>query len=268
VFTIIKAYGDETGTHAESPVQMLAGWVGRLGRWNSFDLEWEKAVRRSGLPGYFHATEHWNREAGAKFAPWGAHLTAKHLLFGYVIELDKGSYEKYYVGDNRPRKPQLDTMYSLCFRYLLVFLLVRLPTLVRTDDILLNIVLEEGARGSADACRVVQQLRKQPETKDVVKMLGGVSFEPKEKWPGLQASDALAFGAAKLMPSNPEMVEAPEDSSLAHATQILSYKPPVYHLKLDQAALAALKSDILTMVEIRKRIAAEAIEERTASDEK
>lgn len=189
LFTVITAYGDETGTHAGSPVQMLAGWVGRLGRWNSFDLEWEKAVRQSGLPGFFHATEHWNTGAGAKFSERTAHLPAKHLLFGYVVELDKDSYNRYYIGEKRPKKPQLDTMYSLCFRYLMAFLLVRLPTLVRTDDILLNIILEEGAAGSADAIRVIQQLRKQPETQDIVKMLGGVSFEPKEKWPGLQASE-------------------------------------------------------------------------------
>lgn len=261
VFTIITAYGDETGTHANSPVQMLAGWVGRLGRWNSFDVGWGKAIRRSGLPGYSHATEHWDTEAGTKFAPLAQRLTEQLLLFGYVVELDKDSYEKHYIAQNRPKKPQLDTMYSLCFRYLLAFLLVRLPTLVKTDDILLNIVLEEGAAGSADALRVVAQLRKQPETQDIVKMLGGVSFEPKEKWPGLQASDALAFGAAKLMPSSPEMIDAPEGASLAYAAR-LPYKPPIYHVKLDQPQLAMLKSDILTMVEIRKQIAAEAIAAR------
>src|SRR5215831_2982391 len=63
VFVIITAYGDESGTHVGSPMQILSGYVATLGQ------AWRRAITRAGLPGYFHATEHWDTEAGAKFAP-------------------------------------------------------------------------------------------------------------------------------------------------------------------------------------------------------
>jgi hypothetical protein len=57
-------------------------------------------------------------EAGAKFAPLAHKLARKHFLFGYVFELDKQSYETAYLAGGRPNKPQLDTQYGVCFRYL------------------------------------------------------------------------------------------------------------------------------------------------------
>jgi hypothetical protein len=141
---------------------------------------------------------------------------------------------------------------------MLAFLLTRLPIILRTDDILLNIVLEDGAAGSADAKRVVAQLRKQPETQPIVKMLReDVAFEPKDKWPGLQASDLLAWSALKAAPQNPEMIDLPDDAALAHAQTSAEWKPPTYHCRLDEQQLGMLKGDILTMVELRKQIAAE-----------
>ena len=120
VFVIVTTYGDESGTHDGpdgSPIMMLAGWVATLGQWDHFDIGWDRAIVRAGLPGYFHATEHWDTEAGQKFTPLATKLQKKHMLFGYVIELDKESYDKHYIAGNRPRKPQLDTRYSLCFRF-------------------------------------------------------------------------------------------------------------------------------------------------------
>jgi hypothetical protein len=83
VFVIITAYGDESGTHDGpngSPIMMLAGWAATLGQWNSFDDGWKRAIKRAGLPGYFHATEHWDTETGQKFAPLATKLQKKHLL--------------------------------------------------------------------------------------------------------------------------------------------------------------------------------------------
>jgi hypothetical protein len=258
VFVIITAYGDESGTHDDSPNMMLAGHVSTLGQWNRFDIGYQQAIQRAGLPGYFHATEHWDTEAGAKFAPLLRKLEKKYVRFGYVIELDKDSYEQYYVAGNRPKKPQLDTRYALCFRFLGAFLITRLPVLLGRNDITLNIVLEEGAVGAKDCHRIVQEWRKLPETQDIAQMLSGVSFAPKKKFPGLQVSDALSFGAWKIAPTGPEMVDLPQDVSLASARSATQWKPTIFHCRLDQPILESFKNDILTLVDIRKRIAADA----------
>jgi hypothetical protein len=187
-------------------------------------------------------------------------------MFGYVIELDKESYERYYIADNRPKKPQLDTSYSLCFRYLLALLATRLSILLGRKDIELNFVLEEGAKGSLDSHRVIQIILKQPETQDIAEMLAPapLSFGEKKKFPGLQASDALSFGALKLMPSNPDMVDIPEDAPLAVAQQSVRVKPVIYHCRLDQVLLAPHKTDIEMMVEFRKRASEDAVAARIA----
>ena len=152
--------------------------------------------------------------------------------------------------------------YGVCFRFLLAFLLTRLPVLLRRDDLSIAMVLEEGAPGSMDAYRIVQQLRKQPETQDIMNMFDGLSFGPKEKFPGLQVSDSLSFGALKITPTAPLMIDINEDSTLAQSRKAVQWKPPVFHCRLDERHLGALKSDILALVEIRKLIAADAIAAR------
>ena len=96
--------------------------------------------------------------------------------------------------------------------------------------------------------------------------LGEVEFGDKKKHPGLQAADALAFGAYKLMPTNPQMIDMPEGDTLAQANQRVAAEPPIYHCCLDAAMLGALKSDILTMVELRKRYAAEIAASRQVAE--
>jgi hypothetical protein len=262
---IITAYGDESGTHDGpngSPIMMLSGYASTLGRWNYFDIGWRRAIQRTGLPGYFHATEHWDTEAGTKFAPLARKLEKKHILFGYVIELDKYSYDHHYIANNRTRKPQLDTRYSLCFRFLGAFLITRLPVLLGRNDISLDIILEEGARGTADCRRIVQEWRKLPETQDIAQMLNSVSFQQKKKLPGLQVSDSLSFGALKISSTNPEMIDLPQDVSLTKARRAAQWKPTVFHCRLDQEILGAFKEDILTLVKIRKLIADSAAKTR------
>jgi hypothetical protein len=46
----------------------------------------------------------------------------------------------------------------------------------------------------------------------------------------------------------------------------MAVKPPIYHCCLDAAMLGALKSDILTMVELRKRYAAEIAASRQVAE--
>jgi hypothetical protein len=225
---------DETGTHNDSPVMMLGGYVARLGQVNSFNPLWRRGLSSAGLP-YWHGTEHRDTEAGAKFAMVAHKLVRRHFLFGYVIELDKGAYEGGYLGGGRPNKPQLDTRYGVCFRFLAAFLFTRLPGLIGRNDFVVNFLLEDGAVGSADCKRLLRDLKKQvPETRTA---LGEVEFGDKKKHPGLQAADALAFGAYKLMPTNPQMIDMPEGDTLAQATSA----PPIYHCCLDAAMLGAIK---------------------------
>jgi hypothetical protein len=283
---IITVYGDESGTHKGSPFMLLAGYVSTLGKWNAFDAAWRRALTQiDNNLSHFHATDHWGTDIGERFAPHIVKLAKRYLLLGYVIRLNKADYEKYYIAEVRPRKPQLDTMYGVSFRFLVSFLITRLPTLLGRYDITFNIILEAGAQGSKDAERIRAELRKQLPTETA--MVGGVTFEDKKKLPGLQVSDALAFGAFQIEPGNPQqvvriqqkgplgspsfcgllrkrevpnvtfepLVDIPEDYNISQANRAVLVRPPIFRCELDGATLGALKTDILALVEIRKRYA-------------
>jgi hypothetical protein len=113
------------------------------------------------------------------------------------------------------------------------------------EDLTVNIVLEEGAKGSNDSLRIVEQLRKQPETRDAAKILGSVSFGQKTKFPGLQISDSLSFGSLKIAPTNPGMTDLQQDAPLSDWEKAVQWKPPIYHCRLDETLLGAFKNDIL-----------------------
>jgi hypothetical protein len=109
------------------------------------------------------------------------------------------------------------------------------------------------ADGSKDACRILKDLKKQLPTETA--MLGDVRFRDKKKFPGLQAADALAFGAFQIEPTNPILVDGPEHQTIAQANRSVLVKPPIFRYELDATMLGALKTEILALVEMRKRYA-------------
>jgi hypothetical protein len=175
---IIKVFADESGTDNASEAMMLAGYVGTLGKWNLLDELWCKRLKREGLP-YFHAVEH-SRKRRYRSLCWDLlKMCGKHLLFGFNIRLDKKSYEDFYIANFRPQKTQLDTMYGVCYRYMVSLLVQDLPALMRRSDLRIDIVLEGGAAGSKDALRIHHQIKKTfPE---LAAMLGSVSFGDKKQ---------------------------------------------------------------------------------------
>jgi hypothetical protein len=242
---IIKVFADESGTDNASEAMMLAGYVGTLGKWNLLDELWCKRLKREGLP-YFHAVEH-SRKRRYQSLCWDLlKMCGKHLLFGFNIRLDKKSYEDFYIANFRPRKTQLDTMYGVCYRYIVSVLVQDLPALMRRSDLRIDIVLEGGAAGSKDALRVHYQIKKTfPE---LAAMLGSVSFGDKRQRPGLQAADSLAYPAlVEERRPGLDLRPFPEKGTLVEARRATSSTiiPPVFRVHLDAAVLASLKHTIL-----------------------
>ena len=75
---ILTAFCDESGTHDDSPDILLGGYVARLGQVHAFNPCWQRVLARAGLS-YWHGTEHWDTQAGAKFAPLAHKLVRKHF---------------------------------------------------------------------------------------------------------------------------------------------------------------------------------------------
>jgi transcriptional regulator with XRE-family HTH domain len=249
---VITVYGDESGTHDASPFMLLSGFVASEGQWLAFDAGWRDALAKHGLS-HFHATDHWGTNIGEKFGPEVLNLTGEHLILGYVIKINKDDYNNHYIAGLRPRKPQLDTIYGIAFRFLVSFLITRLPGLLGRSDITFNIILESGAVGSKDAERIRAAVKKQLPIEAA--MLGSVTFGDKKAFPGLQASDALAFGAYQMEPKGPVLSDVPEGANISDVSESSQAKLPIFRCALDPDTLRSLKSDILALVDIRKRYA-------------
>ena len=249
---IVNAYADASGTHDNSNFMILAGYVAPLGKWNAFDLEWKKLLKRNGLA-YLHSVEHARQTRFLQCCLKAQKLTAKYLGCRFVIRLDKQSYDEFYIAGQRPNKPQLDTMYGVCFRYTMSFLIIELPILFCRDDMELHLILESGDVGSGDAVRIVTQVKK--DLPNDTKMLGGVSFGKKEEYPGLQVADFLAHDFFRLeQEDDPGYRDFVGEMSLSEARKAApAVRPPVLRTHLDADPLTDFKADILDLVEFRKR---------------
>lgn len=243
---IIKVYADESGTHAGSDYLMLSGYIGALGKWIALDRAWRRRLSRDNLQ-YFHAVEHNRRRTNEDLRYDLLKLCGKHLACGFTIRLDKRSYDDFYIAGHRPKGVHLDTMYGVCFRYLLSFLLTEIPQLLKRVDLQIDIMLEDGAAGSKDAFRIHTNFKKRLQEHE--RLLGVIEFGDKKKYPGLQAADSLA---------HPSFVEETRDlpldlrplgptDTLIHARRIThdTVIPPVFRLELNAENLAELKKNMV-----------------------
>jgi hypothetical protein len=70
---MLHAYLDDSGSHSQSPVMVLAGYFGSERQWNKFDLQWRKALDAEKLK-EFHAQRFWACFNGApvpEYKDWG-----------------------------------------------------------------------------------------------------------------------------------------------------------------------------------------------------
>ena len=140
LFVIVTVYIDESGTH-EFGVTILGGWVGRLGRWAGFDLQWNKLLKKSKI-GHFHSKS--MRSSKGEFRGWkifekfvftqdAAAVALKHLEFGFTVSVTDTAYRDHYIAGLRPKEIPLDTRYGLCFHHWLVRHAPRTWQLNRSD---------------------------------------------------------------------------------------------------------------------------------------
>jgi len=181
---------DEANSHKEARSLMLAGWTALPGQWKRFDHKWEKALRKGGLE-YFHAKEMRDHP----FTMKGVDITNDQLMFGLVIRLDRKDYQEVYKdGGQWGGKVQPDSMYGLCFRYLLAGAL-EVGSHEYGSNLKLDFVIETGHANQGAPSAILDELKKQ-RLKGASEFLGSVTPAGKKECYGLQAADGLATGAA------------------------------------------------------------------------
>lgn len=259
LFVHLTAYIDESGTHNGSPVTIMAGWIGKAGRWHQFDQRWNRLLSKQGLS-YVHAKDlaqgsrlfkdhnDWPHDRRNKLFHRFGRLAFRHALFGLTITLRNNDYDQVYKSPlkREPKKLQLSTAYGICFQYFINSTFLHLSELGLNDNLNINFIFEDGHRHADNALQMYQTGFRKYAPKERVEAVKGVSFLNKREFPALQAADFLAyrafqvedkgrFEASRGHPSHvgcPTIPEAGEDA-------------PLYRIALSIHDLEKMRDDVL-----------------------
>jgi hypothetical protein len=158
-FLILTAYYDESGTHAGSPITILAGFIGSVGDWVEFEREWRKVLRKHGV----------------------SHVRAKHLFHR------QGQHKNW--SEDRVWGLEADLLYVLQEHKNIFATKTMLHENTRGS---VNFVLESGHKNAGDALRVFNEI-KASKTFSWRDAIGSLTFGTKQDFPALQAADMLAY---------------------------------------------------------------------------
>ena len=245
VFVQIISKIDESGTHGRSPHMTMAGYTARVNQWNRFDLKWRKGLRKAGLE-YFHAKEHVNHP----FAVKAVKIADDHLLFGFTVKLAEADYKKFYRQDPQwGGKVQPDSMYGLCFRYCLSFVLQQILLEIPSKDFVLNFIVEDGHPNAGAPTEIVRLLKKK-QISGVSEYLGTAIPGEKTKIPGLQAADGLAYGSWHMEHETGDFASVPPNAQLRDKSP---QKAPLFRCDIDERELRIFKNGYFAHVDFRRQ---------------
>jgi hypothetical protein len=202
---IWTAHIDESGTHDDSPIMLMGGYLGNEDQWKKFDADWKALLASEGVGGC-HAKElihsakefkGWGRQRRDGFLIKAAKVISDALEFGFTAIIRQNDYEEIYKGQPKTFKLREDTMYGILFRgCLLMVELAVTGNRTPPPDLRLDIVLEQGHKNSGDAIRLFD-LAKKEHLPGCEHVLGTFTLGEKSIL-GLQAADLLVYGANRL----------------------------------------------------------------------
>ena len=188
---IFTAFLDESGTHADSPVTVMAGYVSTMKKWELFEKAAAPILSDYGVS-VIHASKlfkskKWTEEKKTAFIGEIAVLMKRYVLFGISVTVDDKAYRR--VIKTRPvRKP--DSEYAACFRVCMLFI----PRLIRDaridHDPTVNFVIEAGP-GREEAVRLFQTSK--PSNTVLANQLLGLNLVDKQRFIATQLADLLAY---------------------------------------------------------------------------
>jgi hypothetical protein len=245
LFVILTCYIDESGTHGGSPVTIMAGYVGRLGRWKSFDPKWNRFLEQNEVRPFFHSKEFkankppyrgWPQSKKYKFITRAAKIVSRHASFGFSICLKNDEYRSIYR-HGPPLRSHIDSEYATCFRYCLS----TIPHIAREaeggNDIDLFFVLED-SQHFGEAREVFQQIkRRDPE---LAKMLRDCVPGAKADYPALQAADVGAFNTFHYEQDDPSLESVAHDGTFEGARKI-SEGCPIFRYIVQREVLEEMR---------------------------
>ncbi|HEY8795748.1 MAG TPA: DUF3800 domain-containing protein [Gemmatimonadaceae bacterium] len=192
----VEAYFDESGTHAESLVCVVAGVVASAPDWKEFTRDWQRVMERARI-NTFHATDCAN--GGGDFKNCGPDERAS--LYNDVVQLllTRGiravavvvpteSYSKAFA--DSPGKPVFPQPYLIGFRHVIDKICDLIQS--ETKDATVTLTFEMARRQRGRARELAEFLMTYAKTWEHFDRVSGITWATKLT-PPLQAADVIAY---------------------------------------------------------------------------
>lgn len=205
----VLAYFDESGTHEQSKVITLAGFIATAKRWEVFERKWKDALRRANLSA-FHMTDFENRqrefsqldnEARLRLIVKLASIIKDQILYGVGVSMIMADYQEVILpllttGDDPKKEP-----YRFCFQTCLE-LILQLVEIPKTER--LAIVLDENRPMHGFIGEAFIEMKRERQWEH---LFGSLTFSSRLETTPLQAADVLAYECYKYVAH--QVVEEP-----------------------------------------------------------
>jgi uncharacterized protein DUF3800 len=240
---ILTAYLDESGTHGDAELSVMAGFVGDARQWRKFEKRSLKLFRRFKVD-IFHTID--IRRTDKDFAGWTVdrkiefldefqHIINETTEHGYAAILSSKDYE-YYAKLQWPRGIRKDSKYAILFRAVFAAVVgnvVAVPRWAFGEEPKLKVVLESGHKNSQDVLRVYNWANSR--FGDRSSALSGLTFETKQNCLPIAAADLFAYSVY-----GKETGQKPMGVSRKPTKADVSYRGNLSRLALGQEQLDSL----------------------------
>jgi hypothetical protein len=265
---ILTVHLDESGTHAASPISVMAGHVATAEQWKQIEADWATLVAKAGVR-YIHAVDLFKR--AKQFRDWKPEdvnalalsldgVIARHLQLGFSIVVRDDDYRNIYGAGPHPKRPVKDTKYGVCFRACLAFV----PSFIASElklageaalaePMRIDFALEGGHANVGDTRRLFDLYKKDalPEWQNLV---GTLDTSTKDSI-GAQVADFLAYAVYRMeilehgpTPSAIEMSSYVADTPLVPNTYprqpVPQHGPAIFRIPISRDVLQSLKDDL------------------------
>jgi len=196
---ILTGYFDESGTHSDSVVTALAGYVADARQWRKYEKRAAKLFQRFNV-NVFHAVDvkrgdkdfkGWTVDKKIEFLDEFQHIINDTLEFGVAAFVRNEDYS-YYRSLEWPRKARADSKYTILFRACIAHVIDHIPSINIAAEPRLYIVLEDGHPNAKDALRAYNFAK---ERLGDSLALSGLTFGGKKQSIPLAAADLFAYTA-------------------------------------------------------------------------
>lgn len=193
---MFQAYFDESGTHRDSSVVVMAGFLAPDKQWTRFQSEWDKALQQAGIP-FFHMVDYENRQK--QFKDWGNDerinqlkkflgIIKRRVTIPVVAAVRTKDYEEAELWKhdiNAPKNP-----YAFCAIMCLQTIATWADKVGHQEPI--GYVFEAGALHKGELVKLAGQICKSAARKSRYRFVG-LDFSDKRDFSPLQAADILAY---------------------------------------------------------------------------